>query len=83
MHSTLVQIIPSMALKQLQLSALVGRIATIIESSVSQKGCWVKLDGQPYMGESEWYVPYESLVFKNGSGRVASININNYSDGNT
>ncbi len=56
-------ILPSCALSSLQLEALTGRIAivTSVTGSFNNiKGCWVKLP-EEYMGEEEWYIPYESI----------------------
>lgn len=56
-------ILPSCALTEMRLEALVGLIATIVEVneiSGGVKGCWVELPGK-YLGEREWYIPYNSI----------------------
>lgn len=56
-------ILPSQALKEIKLEALVGQTATIVEVNGSFhhiRGCWVALPGE-YMGEREWYIPYNSI----------------------
>ena len=58
-----IYIIPSLSLKYLRLEELVGRTATIVEvrgSFDNIKGCWVELP-QEYLGEIEWYIPYNSI----------------------
>ena len=70
-----VQIIPSLSLQRLRLTELVGRTATIIEPIDSTEGCWVRLNGTPYQEWSDWYIPYESLMFKDGDRYTTSLNI--------
>lgn len=56
-------ILPSSALSELKLEALIGLTATITEINCtlnSIKGCWVELPGK-YLGEREWYIPYNSI----------------------
>ena len=56
-------ILPSIALSQLKLEALVGLTAEIIEvcqDSEHIRGCWVSLQ-KKYLGEREWYIPYNSI----------------------
>ena len=58
-----IMILPSIALLQMQLDALVGVTAEIMEvcqSSEHIRGCWVSLP-QKYLGEREWYIPYNSI----------------------
>lgn len=58
-----IYIIPSLALTNLRLDALVGITATIVEvrgQSNNIKGCWVELPIE-YCGEREWYIPYNSI----------------------
>ena len=58
-----IKILPSFALSELRLEALVGLTAIIVEVSVMPnciKGCWVELPGM-YLGEREWYIPYNSI----------------------
>jgi threonine synthase len=56
-------ILPSVSLTNLRLEALVGLNATIVEINGNFddiKGCWVELPGT-YLGEREWYIPYNSI----------------------
>lgn len=56
-------ILPSFALSDLQLDALVGHnaiVTKVIGAFNNVKGCWVKLPGK-YLGEREWYIPYNSI----------------------
>lgn len=56
-------ILPSYALSELKLEQLAGLRAVIVEivgSFDSIKGCWVELPGR-YLGEKEWYIPYNSI----------------------
>ncbi len=56
-------ILPSIALTNLKLDVLAGLTATIVEINGSCnhiKGCWVKLP-VAYLGEYEWYIPYNSM----------------------
>lgn len=58
-----ISILPSCALSELKLEALVGLTATIIEVNGTFdniKGCWVTLPVK-YLGEQEWYIPYNSI----------------------
>lgn len=56
-------ILPSFALSEMRLDALVGLEGVIVEINGSfdnVKGCWVRLPGL-YLGEQEWYIPYNSI----------------------
>lgn len=56
-------ILPSHSLSNLHLEALVGLTAKIVEVNGpfdQVKGCWVTLPGK-YLGEREWYIPYNSI----------------------
>ncbi|MFT0409970.1 hypothetical protein [Bacteroides thetaiotaomicron] len=58
-----IRILPSFALSELKLEALVGLTATIVEVNGNFdgfRGCWVMLPGK-YLGEREWYIPYNSI----------------------
>jgi hypothetical protein len=61
-----IKIIRSVALQEMQLNALAGRTAVVVKpqyySGGLVKGCWVKLDGEPFQGEKEWYVPYSAVI---------------------
>lgn len=50
----------------MRLDKLAGRSAKVVEirydSSHNIKGCWVSLNGEPYEGEQEWYIPYSSII---------------------
>lgn len=65
-HGQKIHIIPSVELTELKLDELAGRIATISEIKTSSddhiKGCWVILEGLPYDGEQEWYIPFSSII---------------------
>lgn len=60
-----IYIIHSVALSEMHLDGLVGRHANIIEilkhPDGSIRGCWACLDGEPYDGEQEWYIPFSSF----------------------
>ena len=60
-----IHIIPSVELTELRLGQLAGRLAIISEIKTSSngllKGCWVTLEGLPYDGEQEWYIPASSI----------------------
>lgn len=59
----IVLILPSVALEDEGLSALIGQKAVIVEingSFENIKGCWVELHDE-YLGEREWYIPYNSI----------------------
>lgn len=56
-------ILPSFALSDIRLDALVGLTATITEvvgNGEQIKGCWVCLPVR-FLGEKEWYIPYSSI----------------------
>lgn len=56
-------ILPSQSLIELRLETLVGVSAIIAEVNGTFdniKGCWVTLPGL-YLGEREWYIPYNSI----------------------
>lgn len=56
-------IIPSIALNELKLEELVGLTARIVEVNGDYdniRGCWVELPIK-YLGEREWYIPYNSI----------------------
>lgn len=56
-------VLPSFSLTEMKLDVLVGLTATIVEINGafdSIKGCWVMFQGE-YLGEREWYIPYNSI----------------------
>lgn len=56
-------VLPSYALTEMRLEPLAGLTATIVEVneiSGNIRGCWVNLLGK-YLGEQEWYIPYNSI----------------------
>lgn len=59
-------IIPSFALSEMKLDALVGRKANIVEILRSHdgtiRGCCASLIGEPYMEQKEWFIPYSSFI---------------------
>lgn len=61
-----VTIIPSIELEKAKLEDLIGRTGTIVElcyrKNGSIHGAWVELDGQPYQGEQEWFIPVDSFI---------------------
>lgn len=61
-----IHIIPSVALTEMRLEGLIGRSAKVSEilerPDESIKGCWAVLEGSPYEGEQEWYLPFSSFV---------------------
>lgn len=61
-----IYIIPSVALTEMRLEGLIGRSAKVSEilerPDGSIKGCWAVLEGSPYEGEQEWYLPFSSFV---------------------
>ena len=59
----IILILPSQSLTNLRLEALAGLKATVMEVNGTFghiKGCWVRLP-VTYLGEREWYIPYNSL----------------------
>lgn len=63
-----VQIRPSFELIEMRLMPLSFRMGKIIEvcsyTSGEIHGCWVELDGEPYLDEKEWYIPINSLKYE-------------------
>ena len=59
-----ITIIPSAALEALKLNELIGRKATLVEEGLTPRhlGWWVRLEGEPYLGEQEWFIPIMSIV---------------------
>lgn len=61
-----ITILPSVSLEEMGLKKLAGRNAIISEILVrpngSIRGCWVVLEGKPFQGEQEWYIPFNSLL---------------------
>ncbi len=58
-----IMILPSQSLIDLRLEALAGLTATIVKVNGSFdhiKGGWVALPRE-YLGEREWYIPYNSI----------------------
>lgn len=55
----IVNIVCSPALIDLKLTALCGQRCVIVEKR--KHGCWVELECNSYMGEKEWFIPYDSL----------------------
>lgn len=60
-----VQIRPSFELIDLKIMPLSMRTGEITEIETGEsgdaRGAWVKLDGEPYLEESEWFIPITSL----------------------
>jgi hypothetical protein len=58
-------ITPSKELSEMKLDELCGREAIIDEILNSEnrrtKGCWVKLVRCPFEGETEWFIPVNSI----------------------
>lgn len=61
-----ISIIPSVALTEMGLDRLIGRNARISEilerPDGTVRGCWAVLEGEPYEGEQEWYLPFSSFI---------------------
>lgn len=61
-----IHIIPSVALTEMKLEGLIGRSAKVSEilerPDGTIRGCWAVLEGSPYEGEQEWYLPFSSFV---------------------
>ena len=56
-------IIPSIALKNMQLDSLVGYTGIVMEICGTMnniKGCWIRFPVK-YLNEYEWYIPYNSI----------------------
>lgn len=60
-----VLIVPSEALIECQLMELEGRTGMVMEvkadNHIKNRGAWVSLDGEPHLGEYEWFIPLKSL----------------------
>ncbi len=61
-----ITIIPSVTLEECRLSDLVGRKGAVCEINYAKdgsvRGCWVALEGEPYLEEQEWYIPMNSIA---------------------
>lgn len=61
-----ITIIPSVTLEECRLPDLAGRQGKVCEINYAKdgsvKGCWVELEGEPYLDEQEWYIPMNSIV---------------------
>lgn len=63
----LITIVESDELAEIRLTDLVGRKGKIVQPHyilahpLKLKGAWVELEGKPYMGEQEWYIPEKSI----------------------
>lgn len=59
----IILILPSYALKKMQLDKLVGiraKVVGVVRHADQICGCWVQLP-TPYLGEREWFIPYNSI----------------------
>lgn len=57
-------ILPSEELARMQLMELAFRNGEIVEICRNRNGifgAWVKLEGDPYLDEEEWFIPVESI----------------------
>ena len=57
-------ILPSEELARMQLMELAFRNGEIVEIRGNRNGifgAWVKLEGDPYLDEEEWFIPVESI----------------------
>lgn len=60
----IIVILHSIALHEMKLRALAGRKAFVVEvvrDGDIERGCWVQLEGEPYEGEREWFIPQISV----------------------
>lgn len=57
---------PSRELILQQLAGLCYRNAEILEVKYNRNchavGCWVRLEGEPYLEEQEWFIPTTSII---------------------
>ena len=62
----MITITASQELSELKLEPLIGRRGKIIEmlhhKDGTCRGAWVSLEGSPYLNESEWFIPTQSLT---------------------
>jgi hypothetical protein len=58
-------IVPSTKLTEIKLEQLSDREGNIEEIVISKRnqllGCWVKLEGEPFEKEQEWFIPTASV----------------------
>jgi hypothetical protein len=60
-----VTIIPSSEICEMRMCGLCSREGTvtgIVYCKEGIKGCWVRLDGELFKGEQEWYIPFSSII---------------------
>jgi hypothetical protein len=61
-----VTIIPSVTISECRLEELIGRQGEVLEARYTDtgavKGYWLSLIGEPFLGEQEWYIPYNSII---------------------
>ena len=58
-----ITILPSFTLTSLRLDDLIGKDGAVMSIQCHESkiyGCWVRLS-EPYMEESEWFIPYCSI----------------------
>jgi len=61
-----ITIIPSIALSEMRMDRLVGRRGKVTKIIYKKDrrvyGCWVLLDGAPFLDNHEWFIPFDSFT---------------------
>lgn len=63
-----ITITPSEGLIEMHLMALAFRHGFVVEichNQIGIYGAWVELEGGPYLGEIEWFIPVTSMLNEN------------------
>lgn len=67
MENSNVTIVEAEVLKTCRLEDLIGRTGNIVDICYNKegkvRGCWIELEGEPYLDEKEWFIPAEALKF--------------------
>ena len=63
----IILILPSEELAEMQLMELAfrsGKIVEVRKNWMGIFGAWVKLEGEPFLGEKEWFIPIVSIDYE-------------------
>jgi hypothetical protein len=60
-----VEVIASKVLATCRMEELVGRKGVVVEVNYNKhgivNGCWIELEGEPFLDEQEWFLPTETI----------------------
>ena len=69
MENDIIVVIPSKRLSDMRMEPLLNHKMEVTEPVYSKEGgllgCWASLIDETFLGEKEWFIPYESIFIMN------------------